>query len=268
MLSLLLLSLVASSQAQGPGHEEIMKNIQKWNDDVACWGRENMLMFHVGLMKASEQCGGYGLASGMLKPANPFAAIQSPFNTLPSPSNNPFTTLPGNAGNPWVNTPQPVDRNPLAGLVNRGSIGSSAQQWSNLWSNYLGGRTKRQAEPLLEVDEEEAMQKFLDDYEDFKEDWGAKMGNLTCVLTKMNMLDSSLQVNMQLFTRDIWTMTDMSKTLAGQDPEWVQKVTQGYTDCYQIASNWPQQSLDRNPLSRVFGRHMIFFKCSMVSNSL
>merc|ERR1711988_2051026 len=54
-------------------------------------------------------------------------------------------------------------------------------------------------------------------------------------------------------------------TLAGEDPEWRQKMIGGYTDCYQVASNWPQQSLDRNPINKVFGRHMIFFKCAMVS---
>merc|ERR1711994_1099242 len=48
-----------------------------------------------------------------------------------------------------------------------------------------------------------------------------------------------------------------------EDPDWRQKMIGGYTDCYQVASNWPQQSLDRNPITKVFGRHMIFFKCAM-----
>merc|ERR1719331_953025 len=30
------------------------------------------------------------------------------------------------------------------------------------------------------------------------------IGNLTCVLTKLDMLDSSLQVNLKLWTTDIW----------------------------------------------------------------
>merc|ERR1712110_1243560 len=55
---------------------------------------------------------------------------------------------------------------------------------------------------------------------------------------------------------------NLKKTLAGEDPEWRQKLIRGYTDCYQVASNWPQQSLDRNPITKVFGRHMIFFKCA------
>ena len=99
----------------------------------------------------------------------------------------------------------------------------------------------------------------------FKEDIGTMLGNLTCVLTKMNMLDSSLQVNLKLWTTDIWQQLNLKKTLAGEDPEWRQKLIGGYTDCYQVASNWPQQSLDRNPITKVFGRHMIFFKCAMVS---
>jgi hypothetical protein len=91
------------------------------------------------------------------------------------------------------------------------------------------------------------------------------IGNLTCVMTKLDMLDSALQVNLKLWTTDVWQQLDLKKTLAGEDPEWRQKMIGGYTDCYQVASNWPQQSLDRNPITKVFGRHMIFFKCAMVS---
>merc|ERR1712047_183317 len=76
-------------------------------------------------------------------------------------------------------------------------------------------------------------------------------------------LDSALQVNLKLWTTDVWQQLDLKKTLAGEDPEWRQKMIGGYTDCYQVASNWPQQSLDRNPITKVFGRHMIFFKCAM-----
>merc|ERR1712062_487702 len=141
------------------------------------------------------------------------------FSTLPAPANNPFTTLPGDAKNPWMNVPQPVDsrRNPLAKLFNRNS-NSNSDKWADLWSDFLNGRSKRQAEEggLLEIDEAAELEKFLADYDEFKE-----------------------------------------------DPEWRQKMIGGYTDCYQVASNWPQQSLDRNPITKVFGRHMIFFKCAM-----
>merc|ERR1711872_744590 len=33
-------------------------------------------------------------------------------------------------------------------------------------------------------------------------------------------------------------------------------------DCYKISQNWPQASLNRSPMKKIFGRHMIFFKCA------
>merc|ERR1712013_729745 len=49
------------------------------------------------------------------------------------------------------------------------------------------------------------------------------------------MLDSSLQVNLAMYTGGFWEKMDLSKTLAGSDPVWRQMMTSGYTDCYSIA---------------------------------
>merc|ERR1712210_404304 len=166
---------------------------------------------------------------------------------------NPFTTLPGNLNNPFADqqNQNPLNklfnkannkfnnkansRNPLSALLSRKSIGNSAQHaWDSLF------RSRRASEEgLLEIDEEQELEKFIEDFNDFKEDIGTMMGNL------------------KLWTTDIWQQMNLKKTLAGEDPEWRQKVIGGYTDCYQVASNWPQQSLDRNPIT------MIFFKCAM-----
>jgi len=248
MTRLLLLSMVASGMAMSTRHM-IQKDMEKFNNDAMCWGVENMMAYRLAQYKAMEECGKYGQ-----------------FSTLPAPSNNPFTTLPGDASNPWTNVPQPIDsrRSPLSKLLNRGSNLQNSDKWTNLWSDFLNGRSKRQAEEgLLEIDEAAELEQFLEDYDEFKTDIGSMIGNLTCVLTKLDMLDSSLQVNLKLWTTDIWQQMNLRKTLAGEDPEWRQKLIGGYTDCYQIASNWPQQSLDRNPITKVFGRHMIFFKCAM-----
>merc|ERR1719430_1601345 len=94
------------------------------------------------------------------------------FSTLPAPSNNPLTKL-----------------------FNRGS---NTDKWADLWGDFLNGRSKRQAEEgLIEIDEAAELEKFLEDYDEFKTDIGSMIGNLTCVLTKMDMLDSSLQVNLK-----------------------------------------------------------------------
>merc|ERR1712045_270810 len=85
--------------------------------------------------------------------------------------------------------------------------------WNNLWGN---SRSKRQAEGLLQPTEED-FREFLEDFEEFKGDIATKMGNLTCVMQKLNMLDSNLQVNMAQYTTDVWNKIDLSQTMAGED---------------------------------------------------
>jgi len=160
-------------------------------------------------------------------PAAAFVKPANPFAPL-----NTFQTLPQPINNKWKKIAQLLSRN------------------------------KRQAEGgLIETDEAD-VEEFLENFSDWKHDLSSKIGNLTCVLTKLNMLDSNLQVNMDLYTNTAWEQMDLSETLAGSDPTWKQMVISGYTDCYQIAENFPQQTLDRNPLYKVFGRHMVFFSCT------
>jgi len=222
MLRLFIVVVALASSQAGDTKERIIKDINNFNNDVACWGRENTLNFQVALIKAMEQCSEYGDIGSLLGSVEPFRKVQKLWN------------------------------NPVANLVRRG----------NLWKNFLASRNKRQAEGLLEYDEEEEITKFVQDFAYFKKDVASKVGNLTCVLTKMGMLDSSLQVNLQLYTSEIWEKMDLSTTLAGEDPVWRQHLVQGWTDCYQIAQNWPEGSWENNPLFKVFGRHMIFFKCA------
>ena len=209
-----------------------------------------MVYFKVALKQAMEQCGHSSGPANLLKPANPFAQLiqgNSDANTLPFPINN------NNNNNPFQTLPSPVNNNnPFK------SSNSRLSAWKNLWN-----RNKRQAEGLLQPTEED-FKEFLMDFEDFKGDVASMMGNLTCVLTKMDMLDSNLQVNMKAYTDDLWTKMDLSQTMAGEDPEWRQMLENEYKDCYDIARSFPQTALNKNPLMKVFGRHMVFFKCARV----
>jgi len=230
MLRFVLLALVCSGIVRTVDvDKKIKRNIDKWNGDVACWGKENALKYHVALLQAVDECSGFG------KPSNPW-------QNIPQPVNTPFQTLPAQ--------------------LNRGNL-NNYQNWNNIWSNYLGNvRQRRQAGGgLLDTDEED-FQEFLDEFEDYKEDLGTKIGNLTCVMTRLGLLDSALQVNLEEYTGGFWDKIDLSKTLAGSDPVWRQMMVSGYTDCFSVAQTWPQESLDKNPISKVFGRHMIFFKCA------
>merc|ERR1712024_184920 len=224
---LTLAAALALAAGMGMDEKKIMKDMMVLNSMTACWGKGNMYLYKLALLEATEQCTQQD-HHNLLKPANPR-------------NNNPFLSS-SNSNNPFKSS----------------SWQLNMTAWNNLWGN---SRSKRQAEGLLQPTEED-FREFLEDFEEFKGDIATKMGNLTCVMQKLNMLDSNLQVNMAQYTTDVWNKIDLSQTMADEDPEWRNMLTTHYKDCYDIARSFPQSALNRNPLTKVFGRHMVFFKCA------
>lgn len=91
-----------------------------------------------------------------------------------------------------------------------------------------------------------------------------KIGNLTCVMTEMNLLTPELKVNIEEYTKDMAEVEefDLTETEIVADPEWRARLSRGYQDCYDISESIPSQALTGNPLKRMFGRQMMFFKCA------
>jgi len=242
MLKFVTIAALATVAASS---HEMMKKIHKdmmvMNSMTACWGKGNMMLYKMAIWEATEQCMQEN-HSNLLKPANPILSLlNQESETLPFPVNN---------NNPFLSSSK-LQNNPFK------SSNSRQKAWNNIW----GGRTKRQVEGLLQPTEED-FKEFLADFEDFKGDIASKMGNLTCVMKKMDMLDNNLQVNMKAYSGDMWNKIDLSQTMAGQDAEWRDMLETHYNDCYDIARSFPQSALNRNPLTKVFGRHMVFFKCA------
>jgi len=244
MLKFVTIAALATVAASS---HEMMKKIHKdmmvMNSMTACWGKGNMMLYKMAIWEATEQCMQEN-HSNLLKPANPILSLlnqNQEAETLPFPVNN---------NNPFLSSSR-LNSNPFK------SSSSKINAWNNLWN----GRTKRQVEGLLQPTEED-FKEFLMDFEDFKGDIASKMGNLTCVMKKMDMLDNNLQVNMKAYSGDMWNKIDLSQTMAGEDAEWRNMLETHYKDCYDIARSFPQSALNRNPLTKVFGRHMVFFKCA------
>merc|ERR1712088_117282 len=242
MKSLVALTLL---QAVATGDMMLKKKIHHdmmlMNSQAMCWGQGNMMYYKMAMMKALDECA-HGGHSSNIKPASPFAQLNKP--------RNPFQTLPASI----------QAKNPFSGnSFNKKPTVNPDSLKSILFSNF--DRRKRQADGLIEVTEEDFAE-FLADFSDFKDDVASKMSNLTCVLSKLNMLDSNYQVNLKSYTEDFWRDVDLSQTLAGEDPVWRQMMIDGYTDCYDIAKSFPQSALNKTPIMKVFGRHMVFFKCT------
>jgi len=245
MLKFVTIAALATVAASS---HEMMKKIHKdmmvMNSMTACWGKGNMMLYKMAVWEATEQCMQEN-HSNLLKPANPILSLlnqNQDAETLPFPVNN---------NNPFLSSSRLNSNNPFK------SSSSKLNAWSNIWN----GRTKRQVEGLLQPTEED-FKEFLADFEDFKGDIASKMGNLTCVMKKMDMLDNNLQVNMKAYSGDMWNKIDLTQTMAGEDSEWRNMLETHYKDCYDIARSFPQSALNRNPLTKVFGRHMVFFKCA------
>merc|ERR1711874_548369 len=146
-----------------------------------CWGQGNMFYWKLAMMNAVEEC--HTGQQSNIKPANPFAQLnkpQNPFQTLPAPVQQKAVPR-----NPF----QSANAFPKRPTVNPDSLKSI------LFSNFE--RNKRQADGLIEVTEEDFAE-FLGDFSDFKDGVASKMSNLTCVLSKMNMLDADYQVNLNM----------------------------------------------------------------------
>ena len=94
-----------------------------------------------------------------------------------------------------------------------------------------------------------------------------KIGNLTCVLMEMNLITTDFRINIDEYTKDISEEEDIDVTESAllQDPEWLARLEAGYLDCYEISESIPSAALDDNPLTKMFGRQMIFFKCAAVA---
>jgi len=218
----------------------MMHKLNKYNLLANCYGHEQMTEWSLKQYKAVEFC----------------KSIQSPMFSGPAAGIKPF---------PAINAEQ---INALRGLLNNPALSSllggagNAQQnqrWEQVWGQFLN-RNKRAAEGLLEVTEEDK-EEFMQDMMDFKESMMTKLANLSCVLTQMEMLDGAGEINMDFFSYDSFSKI-MSKSPAGQDSGFVRKMSDSFSDCYDISRAWPQKSLDRHPLTKKHGRHMIFFECS------
>merc|ERR1711997_1006899 len=226
IMKLLLLSLLGCVAVQAAHHEEmkqIMNEIHTYNLRSQCWGEENVLAYDIAVLGATEKC-------MQLAPAYDLVELLKPLN-------NPFSTLPGT-----------VNNNPFQRLTNFQNV----NQLTSLW------RSKRQASNgLLNADQNDFIE-FLEDFGEFKEGIATKMGNLTCVLTEMKLLTPDLKINIEEYTKPVAEIEGFKPeiSVAGQDPAFARKLSEGFMDCYRISENWPQAPLNRNPLP------MIFFKCA------
>ena len=228
------LSLVAVALGQSQEMVEMMEGVDTYNWRTKCWGESNVDSYILQSEGAKREC-------MQMEPT-----IDTPEFGLPT---NPFS---------------PLTNNPFTKLQSGGDV----SELKSLW------RSKRAVEGILKPDNED-LYDFLQNVADHREMKRNKMSNLTCVLQKMTMLTEDMEVNMEFYTTALTGETDPELGLAFDDeesvaidPEWRQKMSDSYQDCFDLSQNFPQSAIGRQPFRRIFGRRMIFFRCAAVSDLL
>jgi len=225
--AVLVLALVAVVKSQGDISKKMMRQIEAYNSRSACWGQENIDQALLGLQKASVKCmqmePSFDVEAELKPQRNPFASLIAP--------KNPFTSLLNN-------------------------------DFENLQSLWRNKRAAAPEEGFLMASEADLID-FLQDYQAWGEDFVTSVGNMTCVMQEMGYLTEEREINMDHYENFESTEGyDASKSLAGQDPELMMKFKNAFSDCKAIADSWPQSSLNKNPITKAWGRNMIFFKCA------
>jgi len=122
------------------------------------------------------------------------------------------------------------------------------------------GRKKRQVDGLAFDFNDIAM--LRQGVEHYKEKMSSVIGNVSCVLTQMDIMDSTGQIN-----RDHFSYNSVRNYMAGTDrrgdEDLIQAFTTGYQDCMDISRNWPQTTLDRHPMMKAYCRQALFVKCML-----
>lgn len=249
----------------------IQEHFNRWNTLAQCWGQDNMFRYYMAQQNAVETCS-RAKAVQMPEDVNLMeaaAALRSAQHILPTDHlvNLLVSSAAAAAVQQQANQPAaPMEDVPIGNVKTWNQANSLPVMIDRKagGGQHHGHRAKRAGEesaagPHLSSIEEANKRMLINDYSDFRWSMATKLGNLSCVMAQLQMLDDAGNINLDHYVTDNWS--HVGQQGAAQDPVFVAKLKAGFRDCYAIAQAWPQPTLDRNPLHQKYGRHMIFFTC-------
>merc|ERR1711936_106954 len=132
-------------------------------------------------------------------------------------------------------------------------------QFKQMFNSY---RSKRQV-PRQDTDSLDLGDRLVEKLAEQKHQMEAKIGNMTCVMRELNVLDASNNIDVQAMKRDIQKYNMPS--------EWFKNKYEHLLDtCYEMATNLPREIADNSVVSGSFGTIKLgeikmFMKCEMRS---
>jgi len=120
-------------------------------------------------------------------------------------------------------------------------------------------RGKRQVDTGLS---EEKINELTGQVTEHKGEMLSTLGNFSCVLAQMGIFTEDGEVNMEQFTFDA-AKEFLSSSAIAEDDDALRAMSTGIQDCNEVATAWPEATLERDPLMKAFGRRHVFLKCML-----
>lgn len=222
----------------------------------SCWGHKTMMNYRMTVEELKKEC-------NQLQPAFDMSIFDMesdedddyfgiPTNTVQVqyPARFAYPSYPTSA---YPSMPAHMPFQPTQGAS------SPLNAWMSFYSPYYNPSLVKRTKRAMKKPTAAEMRKFTEDMAMFKQQKMGMMGNLTCVLAKFGSLDSNLDINLSSYTEDMWKYFAEGEK---PEPEFKERLVDGYKTCYELSRKIPQSFLDmKGPVYKRFGRQKMFFKC-------
>merc|ERR1712051_469996 len=239
--------------------------IQKWQKLKAmesCWGEENMKLVMVDMKKAIAKCShedapelslppyrsAYRFTSTMINKGNDYEHINdmaTMFAKMMHQMKNrntfsPYSSMSSNShhGDSKMDTMKMMmQMMKMKNMMKNDDYSSSSYNSDNAFDMFNSMRFKRAAGDNLDLGD-----RLVEKLAEQKHQMEAKIGNMTCVMRELNVLDASNNIDVQAMKRDTQKYTMPS--------EWFTNKYEHLLDtCYEMATNLPAEIAENSVIT-------------------
>merc|ERR1712045_226819 len=218
----------------------------------SCWGEENMKLVMVDMKKAIAKCShedapelslppyrsAYGFTNTMINKGNDYEHINdmaSMFAKMMHQMKNrntfsPYSSMSSNShhGDSKMDTMKMMmQMMKMKNMMKNDDYSSSSYNSDNAFDMFNSMRFKRAAGDNLDLGD-----RLVEKLAEQKHHMEAKIGNMTCVMRELNVLDASNNIDVQAMKRDIQKYTMPSERFKN-------KYEHLLDTCYEMATNLP-----------------------------
>merc|ERR1719209_2285597 len=240
--------------------------IQKWQKLKAmesCWGEENMKLVMVDMKKAIAKCShedapelslppyrsAYRFTNTMINKGDDYEHINDMATMFARMmhqmkknrnSFSPYSAMSSNShhGDSKMDTMKMMmQMMKMKNMMKNDDYSSSSYNSDNAFDMFSDMRFKRAAGDNLDLGD-----RLVEKLAEQKHRMEAKIGNMTCVMRELNVLDASNNIDVQAMKRDIQKYTMPS--------EWFKNKYEHLLDtCYEMATNLPAEIAENSVIT-------------------